>query len=162
MISPEHTRIIVEAELEGAQGWAKRHGFKLEWNSPDLRLQLTLPQQETGATYYLRGTLSEYRALPPEWSFTDSAWTAVGRPVDFPRAVQTCFGASIFITFQDRAVICAPFNRLAYTSHSGPHGDWGGVGNWLNAGPGRIHAETIGDMLQAVYRDFTVTRGRMG
>jgi hypothetical protein len=59
------------------------------------------------------------------------------------------------------AVICAPFNRLAYTDHAGPHGDWGGPQNWLNAGASQVHAETIGDMLQAIYRDFSVTRERM-
>jgi len=63
-------------------------------------------------------------------------------------------------------VICAPFNRLAYTTDSGPHADWGGPERWLEASNGasdrqQVRADTIGDMLQVIYRDFLVTRGRM-
>jgi hypothetical protein len=161
MISTENSRIIVEAELEAALNWSRRYDLGFEWCAHDLRLLLTLTQPETHARYHLRGTFTDYRALPPEWSFTNPEWTSVGLPMDFPNPIQTPFGASIFIRHNLSAVICAPFNRLAYTNHAGPHGDWGGPSNWLEAGPAQVHAETIGDMLQAIYRDFLHTRDRM-
>jgi hypothetical protein len=161
LIPAEHARIIVEQELEGARGWSERHGVPLEWFSDELLLRATLVQPETNSAFVLRATFGEYRALPPEWTFSDEDGKTAGRFADFPKGVQTRFGASIFISHNQTAVICVPFNRLAYTDRGGPHGDWGGPANWLNAGPNQIHADTIGDMLQAIYRDFLCTRGRM-
>jgi len=161
VIPAEQARIIVEAELEGARGWTERYGIPLEWLPDKLTLRVKFVQPEGGSIYFLRGTFGEYRALPPEWTFTGEKGETAGRPTDFPRGVQTRFGAPIFIIHNQTAVICVPFNRLAYTDQGGPHGDWGGPANWLNAGPGQIHAETIGDMLQAIYRDFLYTRERM-
>jgi hypothetical protein len=161
LIPAEHTRIIVEQEFEGACSWAERHGVRVEWLPENLIVQGALVQPETNTTFFLRGSFGDYRALPPEWTFTDDKWQTAGRPVDFPRSVQTRFGASIFIMHNQTAVICVPFNRLAYTDQGGPHGDWGGPPNWLNAGLSQIHAETIGDMLQAIHRDFIQTRERM-
>jgi hypothetical protein len=161
LIAVEHTGIIVEHELAGAQAWAERHGIEIDWRPEDLQLRVALLQPETGLRFFLRGTFRDYRALPPGWTFSDTSWQATGRSIDFPKAAATAFGASIFIMHNQTAVICVPFNRLAYSDHRGPHGDWGGPTNWLNAGASQIHADTIGDMLQAVYRDFCLTRGRM-
>jgi hypothetical protein len=161
LIPAEHTRVIVENELEGARGWAERHGIPLEWLPETLILRATLVQPETNATFFLRGSVADYRCLPPAWTFTDKDWQTTGRPIDFPGGVPTRFGASIFITHNQTAVICVPFNRLAYTDQRGPHGDWGGSANWPNAGPSYVHADTIGDMLQAIYRDFLCTREYM-
>jgi len=157
----EHTRIVVEHELEGAQAWGERHGVLLDWLSDCLQLRVTLIQPVTEAPYFLRAELKEYRALPPVWTFTDPEWQGTSRPFNFPKGVQATFGSSMFIIHNQIAVICAPFNRLAYADQSGPHGDWGGPPNWLNAGSAHIHAEAIGDMLQAIYRDFSLTRERM-
>lgn len=161
MIPAEHTRIFVEQELEGARSWAERHDVRLEWFPDRLMLRATLAQPETNSAFLLRGAFGEYRALPPEWTFTNESGETAGRPADFPKGVQTQFGASIFIMHNQTAVICVPFNRLAYTDRGGPHGDWGGPSNWQNAGPSQIHADTIGDMLQAIHRDFLHTRERM-
>jgi hypothetical protein len=161
VIPAEHTRIIVGAELEGAASWAERHGVRIEWMPEDLELRVTLLQPEKELLFFLRGTFEDYRALPPEWTFGDEKWEGVGRPADFPKGAQSPFGGSIFIMHNQTAVICVPFNRLAYVDHAGPHGDWSGPANWLNAGPSHIHADTIGDMLQALYRDFLLTRERM-
>jgi hypothetical protein len=161
LIPVGQSRIVVEQELEGARSWAERHGVCLEWLGEGLTLRATLVQPETHTSYFLRGTFGEYRALPPQWTFTDEKGQATGRLADSPKGVQTRFGASIFISHKQAAVICVPFNRLAYTDQGGPHADWGGPANWLNAGPGQVHAETVGDMLQAILRDFLYTRERM-
>jgi hypothetical protein len=161
VIPAAHTLIVVDSELEGAASWAARHGAKIEWLPEALELRVTLLQPETSTRFFLRGRFRDYRALPPEWTFTDEKWGATGRPGDFPKGVRSSFGATIFIMHKESGVICAPFNRLAYTDHAGPHGNWGGPANWLNAGPSQVHADTIGDMLQAVHRDFLLTRERM-
>src|SRR5690606_221291 len=99
-----------------------------------------------------------YRAVAPAWTFTDSGWVAPPAQQLFPRP-SIGPGASIF---HSNAVICVPFNRLAFAQHGGPHGDWGTPANWIEAGNGYVHAETVGDMLQVIWRDFTPTSGRMG
>jgi hypothetical protein len=158
LIPVEHTRTIVEEELKGASSWAARHGVEIDWLPQDLKLRVTLLQPETKAHFFLRGTFRDYRAFPPGWTFSAENSETAGRPVDFPKGVATRFGASIFIMHNQTAVICVPFNRLAYADQGGPHGDWGGPANWLNAGTSQIHAATIGDMLQAIHRDFSLTR----
>jgi hypothetical protein len=161
LVPADHTRLIVEKELEAAQGWAGRHGVEIDWLPEVLELRVPLRQPETGELFFLRGDFRDYKALAPEWTFADEKWQGGGRAVDFPKVGPTRFGAPIFMTHNQTAVICVPFNRLAYADHAGPHKDWGGPANWLNAGLSQIHAETVGDMLQAVYRDFCLTRERM-
>jgi hypothetical protein len=92
LIPADHTRLIVEKELEAAQGWAGRHGVEIDWLPETLELRATLRQPETGELFFLRGMFRDYRALAPDWTFTDEKWQGGGRPADFPRAVQTPFG----------------------------------------------------------------------
>jgi hypothetical protein len=162
MVPAEETRIIIESEFVGAQAWAGRHGLSLTWLSEDLELRLPLIQAVTQTEFYLRGHFDNYRAVAPEWTFTDPAWKEVGRLCDAPKPAPTQFGASIFIQHVNRAVICVPFNRLAYSENTGPHKDWGAASKWMEAAPQFVQAVTMGDMLQVICRDFFVTRGRMG
>ena len=67
----------------------------------------------------------------------------------------------MFIQHNSRGIICAPFNRLAYATHDGPHSNWGDAAQWMTAGPGYVYAVTIGDMLQLILRDFSLSKGRM-
>lgn len=162
MISPEHVRIIVDAELSAARAWAERHKSPLDWLPDALECRVKFTQPETGEVFFLRGVFDNYRAVAPEWSFVDPEWGQTGHPKYFPKPGQASFGASIFILHDKKAIICVPFNRLAYADHGGPHTDWSGPASWLNAGPTNIQAHTLGDMLQAVHRDFVFSRGRMG
>lgn len=161
MIPAEETLILATDELAGVRSWAERHGVWMEWIPETLELRVKLVQPETNALYFLRGRFPDYRALPPEWTFTDEGWQQTGRQCDSPKSVQMGTRASIFLQHKGAAVVCAPFNRLAFTEFGGPHGDWDGLANWLNAGTAQIHAETMGDMLQAMYLYFLVTRARM-
>lgn len=161
MINAEHTKIIVEAELPGAQAWALRRSLLLQWLPEQLQLRVKLTQPITNELFYLRGLFDDYRAIAPAWSFSDEQWVSTADQHYSPPTVQTPHGASIFISHENRAVICVPFNRLAYKQKDGPHEDWGGPSNWLNVKAPQIHADTIADMLQAIYRDFVYSRGRM-
>jgi hypothetical protein len=161
LIPIEQTKIIVEDELIAARAWAVRHNAGIEWFPDSLELRVILRQVGSNTPFFLRGTFRDYRALPPAWTFSNENWETAGRPDDFPKGVQTRFGASMFIMHNQTAVICIPFNRSAYADQGGPHGDWGGIANWPNAGASYVHADTIGDMLQAINRDFSLTRQRM-
>lgn len=161
MIPAEQVRIIVADELEGARCWAERRGVTMDWYPESLELRVSLVQPETNGLFFLRGRFPDYRALPPEWTFSDELWQQAGRRSDSPKGVPLGNQGTIFIDHQGTAVICAPFNRLAYRDHAGPHADWNGPANWLNAVADKIHADRIGDMLQAIYRNFLYTRERM-
>jgi hypothetical protein len=159
VVPRETTIIILEDELPGAQAWAGRHGVPLRWLPESLEVRVTLTQPETNEPFYLRGRFDDYRQLAPAWVFTDAGWAAEPRPQLFPRPGQSPYGASVL---HSASVICAPFNRLAYKEHRGPHDDWGGPANWLTAGrANEVTARHLGDMLQAIFRDLMYSRGRM-
>lgn len=161
MIPREHTRITVEDEMSGAQAWAQRHGVPLVWDPDILEVRATLIQPESAAAFYLRGRFDDYREIAPAWTFTDAEWAAEPQRQFFPRPAPLPTGGSSM--FHTQPVICAPFNRLAYKQHNGPHDNWGGPANWLTAGAAsEVRAQQLGDMLSVVYRHFLVTRGRMG
>ena len=139
-LPPSAARIAVELELDGARAWADRHDWILDWDEDRLVLR--------GATYHrplhrvveLSARCDGYKALPPAWRFVrpgtedlDPAW--------FPRI-------ALIAMVDETPVICAPWNRLAYGDHGGPHGGWSGAG-WLQNAEGTT-AHTIPDMLELI------------
>jgi hypothetical protein len=161
VIPAEDTKIIIEDELAGAYAWADRHKMDLLWRADDLELRVELTQPETAEVFFLQGLFDGYKALPPAWSFCDDNFVSAAVASQYPMPTQSPFGSSIFIMHQATPTICAPFNRLAYAKHQGPHNDWGEPTRWLNAGENYVKAHSLGDMLQAIYRDFVLSRGRM-
>ena len=160
MISREHTLIYLEEEFAAAEVWGMRHNVPLALAAASLEVRVTLTQPETGEVFFLRGQLDDYREIPPAWTFTDAGWQAPPTQRLFPKAATPATGgASMFHT---QPVICAPFNRLAYKEHAGPHDNWGGPASWLTAGaPNEVRAHHLGDMLSVMHQHFVVTRGRM-
>jgi hypothetical protein len=168
VIPANETRIVIEPEIRGAQAWAERRGVACTWNPDALEMRTVLLQSGDSTKFYLRARFDNYRAFAPEWTFSDSTWSRAGELEDFPKPITNPAPptASIFLKFGQGAVICAPFNRLAYKSALGPHQDWGGPEQWMDAskktsGNQQVCADTVGDMLQVVYRDFLLTQGRM-
>lgn len=160
MIARQLTVALVEdEELEPARDWARRAGVELTWDADSLELRAIFTQRATGERYYLRGRLDGYKAVPPAWEFCDQNWGSPGAKRNYPaRASLPGIGS----VFHRKPVICAPFNRLAYKAHGGPHGDWGGPEQWLRAAPESAHAETLADMLALIARDMNYSNGRMG
>ena len=162
MVPTATTVLVVEDELGGAMAWAERRAVPLTWKPKLLEIRATFTQPESHELFYLRGRVDDYKVLPPTWTFTDQSWLADPAPAFFPKLAQSPYGASMFITYRG-PVICAPFNRLAYAEHQGPHADWSGPSSWLTAGaPDQVRAHFLGDMLQLIFRDFVHSRGRMG
>ena len=159
---PDHVTVAAFAsELEPAREWAKREQCQLECNLPEKVLRVTLVRDDSAERFYLRGRFDEYKALPPIWEWCDANWSNAGDRGLSPDAAQTSHGSSMFLNHRGAAIICAPFNRLAYADHGGPHKNWGKLTHWMTVNRDVIYAVTIGDMLHAIARDFRYTSGRM-
>ncbi len=152
----------IECELPGAIAWARRHGISLIPLFTGQRLlRVVLIQEPSAERFFLQGSFEQYKALPPVWEWRDKTWDETEASSLGPRPQPTPFGSSMFLSQGNKTIICAPFNRLAFSEHGGPHGDWGGPAQWISAGPTFVQATTIGEMLQAIVRDFRYTTERM-
>jgi hypothetical protein len=157
----------VLTELPAAAAWADRHGLRFESDEEALAiwLGLTGPGAEPGTSveYLLRGRFDNYRAIAPEWLFVDSATREEIGEAAFPNPTgQGAFGPSLFIRGPSGPLICAHFNRLAYSVNGGVHTDWGETTSWLTRRPGQTYATEIGSMMDRIYREMPHTSGRDG
>ncbi len=142
--------------------WAERHQIALDTRLLAERIiRVALVQQGKGEKFYLQGNFDDYKELPPIWEWRDEGWSTTDGLYLSPGPRDTPFGSSMFLRHKNRGIICAPFNRLAYGTHDGPHSNWGDPAQWMTAGPGYVSAMTIGDMLQSILRDFGFTQCRM-
>ena len=158
--------VVVDAaiadQLPGAIAWAERHRVALTSLFPERRVvRAVLLQNGSGEEFFLQAEFEDYPALPPIWTWCDASWSATGSVALSPQGQTTPFGSSMFMVHSGNATICAPFNRLAFASDGGPHSDWGAPAQWITAGGRHVCARTIGDMLNAIHRDFQHTRRRM-
>lgn len=159
LVPHEVAKAVFEYEVQGAQAWAKRHGWALTLALEELRLDIQFdhPKQDAGRLR-LVGDFHDYKAVPPALEFVNvetgeperQAWPAPGsRP-----------GISSSI-FHSSGVICAPFNRLAYKEHGGPHEDWNGPQNWLSVSQQVVRATAIGEMLATLDLHLAASPGRL-
>ena len=159
---PERVTAAVFAEETGAaRVWADQERMQFDLVVPEKLVRAIFMQEDSGERFYLQGQFDGYKALPPEWGWCDSQWSGLGNRRLSPKGARTRHGSSMFLDHDGRAVICAPFNRLAFRAHRGPHKDWGELTHWMSAGKGYVHAVTIADMLEVIARDFRYTTGRM-
>ena len=164
MIPLAVTDVAIADELPGAVAWATRRQIVMDTRSIPVRtLRLVLVQPNTNEKFYLQGTFEDYRAYPPQWQWYDNSWSSTdsSRLSPKPGRRPSSLGASMFIHHNGKGLICAPFNRLAYGAHEGPHSDWGSLAQWMTAGKGFVRAVKLGDMLSSILRDFLLSSGRM-
>ena len=161
MLPPAVTNAAIESELPGTMAWAERHQIVIDTRLRTERIiRLVLVQEDEAEKFYLQGKFDDYRALPPIWEWCNETWAKSSDLTLCPNPHENPFG-STFIQHNNKGIICAPFNRLAYGTYGGPHQGWGDLAQWMTTETGHIHAVTIGDMLQSILRDFRFTRGRM-
>ncbi|MBM0202915.1 hypothetical protein JNW90_07255 [Micromonospora sp. STR1s_5] len=147
---------MIASELPAAQAWAaRRPGWTVDLNE-DAGPLLIVGAVHPGSGTLVRITadLSGYPAIPPAWRFTDRAG---GSAAPFPQP-----GGSPVVPgsiFHSNRLICAPWNRLAYAEHGGPHPDWGALANWKTAGAGYTKANTLADMLSQIHLHLTLSPG---
>jgi hypothetical protein len=148
-------------EIPGAIRWAKYHGLEQAWDQEGLVFTVCLKgrsERDGGQEpYLLVGTFEDYRVMPPAWSFLDPRTGAdIGRAA-FPAPGPFPLGSVLHAT---RAVICAPWNRLAYSDRGGPHSDWDAA-NWQTAAPQYTSARTIPDMLARIRAEVIISPARL-
>jgi hypothetical protein len=136
----ELARANVEEELVGARAWAGRHGWLIEWLPDSLQLRAATYHRPVHSLVEVIAELDGYRAVPPAWKFVRPGTNEIDRAY-FPAAG----GESIF---HSNIVLCAPWNRLAYADHGGPHGNWP-MTTWLQVQEG-TRAEHVADMLAVI------------
>ena len=161
MLSPLVTQVAIGDELPGAIAWARRCNIFLDTQAIASRIVRTVfVQTGTGEKFFLQGSFEDYKAYPPIWEWYDDNWVNKHEKCLSPNTGNNPLG-SMFIAHEGLSLICAPFNRLAYSLHKGPHPEWGSPAQWMTARAGNIYAITIGDMLNSILRDFRFSTGRM-
>jgi hypothetical protein len=148
---PEH--------LPAAREWAAVNGLDLVFDADALTVDVALsgPPAEPDAAperYLIRGWLEDFDALPILWRFLDPR---NGQEVGTAAYPQAASGT----VFHGQGLICAPWSRLAYQLHGGPHTDWGALTDWKTFRPPYTYAVTIPDMLDRLLRDTQKSTGRM-
>jgi hypothetical protein len=149
MTDPCVARAVIETEMVAVAAWAARSGWEvridIDGAVEDPVLQARTVHPVTRAPIVFHAELQDYPVLPPAWTCRDAdgAVTAVA----FPRpGTRPGVNGSIF---HGAMVICAPWNRLAYAAHGGPHGDWTDLTAWKTVG-GVTQAHTLADMLASI------------
>ena len=161
MLPHRVTSAILAEELGAARAWAHQENVSLAADVPQRLIRAVFTREESGEKFFLLGKFDNYKEVPPSWQWCDVDWTNGGDKPLSPNAAQTPHGSSMFLDHKGTAVICAPFNRLAFSANAGPHKDWGELSNWMSAGHNFVYAATIADMLDVIARDFRHSSGRM-
>lgn len=157
MLPKEATLAALEEEMPGIQAYATRRGWSVEWNPETLRLIFLGKHPCDNTPMRVVAAVDGYRALPPAWTFAPPEGQPVGGSF-FPQGGSPPAMSSIF--HQCHKVICAHFNRLAYSDHGGPHGDWRGPANWLEQkGKGHVYAERLADMFAVILVHLRASKG---
>jgi len=146
------TIATVEDELPAVTAYAQRHDWAVNWDTEQIRLTFDGKHPADATPIRIVAAVEGYKALPPAWTFEDPA----GKRAIFPKAGSVNGKSSIF--HQGRHRICAPFNRLAYGQHGGPHSDWGGPERWLEV-RGHIRATTLANMLASILGHLKASPG---
>lgn len=149
------TRATVEGELAAAVAWGNRHGWAMHWDADALLFRAANHHPAAGRLVEVTAALDGYRALPPAWRFVTpgtaesprSAWPSPGH--------QPGLNSSIFHT---TPCICAPWNRLAYNTHGGPHPEWT-ITSWWNVPGGLTKANRLADMLDQIHQHLRASPG---
>lgn len=161
MLPDRVTAAAVAAELGAAREWARHENVNLQTVLPQRLIRAIFTREDSGERFFLQGRFDGYKELPPMWDWCDSDWSHPGNRRHSPNAVKTPYGNSIFLDSGGKAIICAPFNRLAFKAYGGPHKNWGELSNWMSPQQGCVYAVTIADMLDVIARDFRHSTGCM-
>ncbi len=138
LIPSETARSTVEHELPPLAAYVKRHHWSVEWLRDAQRLEFRGLHRVAEKPVTIIAAVDEYPAIPP-------AWTVNVENGQFPIAGAVLGKSSIF---HSNRVICAPFNRLAYGVHGGPHPDWILTG-WRDV-RGNVSGRTLSEMFASI------------
>ncbi|BFV58381.1 hypothetical protein KCMC57_up34850 [Kitasatospora sp. CMC57] len=157
MLPEQVTRAVMASEMLAITAWAERHRWTVhvDPDSQTLTAQTNHPAMAEVTPVIFHAELTGYPAVPPAWTCRDdqggtprNAFPLAGTGAGLPGSV-----------FHPLPVICAPWNRLAYKEHDGPHQDWGGPTQWKTAAPASTRAHTLADMLNTLRAHLAVSPG---
>jgi hypothetical protein len=147
------TQLLVEEECEAL----KKNALLLGWTFTGVDAQnFTLSMQAKDQSWFhLWCNCDGYGAVPPAWHWYNPDTNLRDQMKDTPKG-----GAF----FHGNAVICAPWNRLAYkrVDGRGPHDDWE-LANW-RANEKTGACKTLSAMALRIYAELSADAfsGRMG
>lgn len=151
-VAPDVTRALIDVELAELEPWIALHAWEVTWDREALRLAVRLCSKIDGEIYVVEMMLDGYRALPAFIEFVHPKTNERGSHVCYPKG-----GRGYFHT---HPVICAPWNRKAYSAHGGPHADWA-MASWATYRPNHARIGDILVLLQDLLDDRASYGGRM-
>ncbi|SDL17403.1 hypothetical protein SAMN05428985_110188 [Nocardioides sp. YR527] len=147
------TEAVLADELPAITAWAERHGWEFNYDSITLRGRAVVEHPRVAdlrVVFWFDASGYPNRQPPAWWCGGDGATICTER-AGYPRPSPTPPpGPPHGSIFHTNPVICAPWNRLAYSIHGGPHADWPALAAWRTCGVGYTQAHTIADMLSAL------------
>jgi hypothetical protein len=146
MLPRTSTLAAIEAELTAMRAYAARHDWTVTWLEDSLTLVVNGRHPADNSPIRLQAEVTNYRLVPPAWSVIAPDPNSPGKN-RFPASGPMPGGASSI--FHSSGVICAPFSRLAFHQHGGPHADWNGPTAWLDV-RGKVRATTLAEMLAQI------------
>jgi hypothetical protein len=150
------TLALVQAERSGAEAWAQRNGWEIEFLLDRCQLKGSTKHPADAKPLWLTADLSGYKAIPPAWRFVNRE--GVEEKSAYPAPGPVHGKASIF---HSNPVICAPFNRLSYKDGDGPHAsDWGDAVRWSSISGDFATPKTLADMLMVIDTHLAFSPGR--
>ncbi|AFM20600.1 hypothetical protein Mycch_5998 (plasmid) [Mycolicibacterium chubuense NBB4] len=148
-------RAVLTAEAPAIMAWAARADWTVRFDADGRTLTASTIHPVTRTVVVFHADLEGYPAIPPAWSCrnADGAVTPSAFPLPGSR---TGIPGSIF---HAAMLICAPWNRLAYGVHGGPHTDWTVLTEWKTVPGGVTKAHTLADMLSAIALNLAASPG---
>ncbi len=154
-------RFVTQAQLETEQpaiaAWATKHGWSIGISPADRMIRVRTTHPAAVLTLAAVADCAWYPSAPPAWQFVDAAGASPRSAYPAPGNIAGISGS----IFHPNGLICAPWNRLAYSELGGVHNDWGGIANWKTAARGYTQAHTIADMLQTLMIHLMASPGMM-
>ncbi|OBK22992.1 hypothetical protein [Mycobacterium asiaticum] len=158
MTDPSVAQAVIDTERAAVVEWAARTGWEVGIDNcsagqgPALQARIVHPI--TRAPIVFHAALQDYPVLPPAWTCRDRNGAVSAAAFPLPGS-----GSGLSSIFHGALVICAPWNRLAYGAHGGPHRDWTDLTAWKGIGGNVSQAHTLGDMLATIALHLSVSPG---
>jgi len=159
------TEAVMADELPAITAWAERNAWKVTYDSVVLkgRAEVVHPHAAGHVVVFWFDATAYPNEQPPAWWCGGDGKSVTTYKGDYPRPSATPpAGLPNGSIFHSNPVICAPWNRLAYSVHGGPHSDWPALAAWKSYGAGYTQAHTISDMLSALAIHLDRSDGMQG
>jgi hypothetical protein len=155
------TSAVMSHELVAAGAWAARRGWQLTYDEARRigNVHTVHPALEGQAVNFWFDVTGYPDRQPPAWWCGPDGTTITRDAADYPKPPATPMPGLSGSIFHNQPVICAPWNRLAYSINGGPHQDWPDLAAWKTTGIGYTQAHTIADMLSQLQVHLSASDG---